>query len=74
MPAQSEEAPSKRRRKLAMKARELGLTDDERMQLASYLLRRDVTTWSTLDDGQVSRLLDVFEGFELLTELARQRA
>jgi vacuolar-type H+-ATPase subunit C/Vma6 len=62
-----------RRKKLMMKAREWGLTDEERMEFASQLLRRDITTWSTLDDAQVSRLLDAVEGFELMTELARQR-
>ena len=62
-----------RRKKLMMKAREWELTDDERMHLASYMLRRDITTWSGLDDEQVTKLLSGFEFFELMVELARQR-
>lgn len=69
----SDDTPEARRRKLMMKARELGLTREERMEFASYLLRRDITTWSRLPDEYVYRLLDAIEGFELLAELARQR-
>lgn len=66
-------SPAARRRKLMMVARELGLTDQERMEFASYMLRRDITTWKTLSDAQVWRLLDGLEGFEMLVELLRQR-
>lgn len=65
--------PELRRRKLAMLAREHGLSREDRLDLASYMLRRDITTWRTLSDAQVSRLLDAFEGHELLAELERQR-
>lgn len=63
-----------RRRKLMMVAREWGLTDEERYELSSFLLRRDVRSWKSLTDGQVSRLLDGFEVAELLMELMRQRS
>ena len=56
-----------------MRAKEIGLTDDERHALAEYLLRRDITSWTQLDEAQVSRLLDAFEGFELIVELLSQR-
>ena len=69
-----DDTPEARRKKLMMKARELGLTRQERMEFASYLLRRDITTWSGLPDEYVLRLLDALEGFELMMELARQRA
>ncbi len=59
------DTPLKRRRKLMMMSREQGMTRDERLELASYVLRRDITTWKTLDDGQVWRLLDALEGHEL---------
>lgn len=62
-----------RKRKLMMVARELGLTREERMEFACYMLRRDITTWRTLSDEQVWRLLDGLEGGELLIELLRQR-
>jgi hypothetical protein len=62
-----------RRRKLMMTAREWGLSREERMEIASYHLRRDITTWKTLSDEQVTRLLDGFELAELLIELRRQR-
>ena len=60
-------------RKLMIRVRDIGLTDDERYELASYLLRRDITTWKTLDNEQVLRLLDALEGFELVVELLAQR-
>lgn len=62
-----------RRRKLLMVAREIGLTDQERHELASYLLRRNISTWSKLEDEQVWRLLDALEGFELVSSLLSQR-
>jgi len=61
-------------RKLMLKAKnEIGLTDEERMELASYLLRRDITSWSQLDDDQVTRLLDALEGYELISKLIEMR-
>jgi len=54
--------------------KEIGMTRDERMAFAEQLLRRDVTTWTTLDEDQVCRLLDGIEGWVLIEELARQRA
>jgi len=62
-----------RHRKLMASAKEVGLTQEERIELAQYILRRDITTWSTLDDAQVLRLLDAFEGFHLIVELLAQR-
>lgn len=61
------------RRKVYQRAKELGLSRDERLHLAEILLRRDVRSWSDLDEAQVLRLLDAIEGFELIVELARQR-
>lgn len=46
---------------------------DERIELAQYLLRRDVTSFSQLEPHQVCRLLDAVEGYQLITELRRQR-
>jgi hypothetical protein len=66
-------AESDRRKKLMMVAREIGLTRDDRLELASYILRRDITTWRTLDDGQVWRLLDALEGHCLVEQLLSMR-
>lgn len=68
-----DDTPEARRKKLMKYVRELELTREERMDLASYLLRRDVTTWRTLTDGQRWRLLDAIEGYDLIREILRQR-
>jgi hypothetical protein len=64
---------SARTKKLHVWARELGLTDGERIELATYLLRRDITSWTQLDDEQNSRLLDAMEGFQLISALLEMR-
>lgn len=46
---------------------------DERLQLAEYLLRRDITSFSQLEPHQVCRLLDALEGYQLISELLAQR-
>lgn len=55
-----------RRRKLLATAREIGLCREARIDLAEYVLRRDVDTWKTLTDEEVCRLLDTLEGFLLV--------
>ena len=60
-------------RALMARADEIGLTRDERIELSCYLLRRDITTWKSLDNEQVLRLLDALEGFHLVVELLAQR-
>jgi len=62
-----------RRRKLWCLAKEIGLSKDERIEWTQYLLRRDLTTWAGLDDGQVSRLLDGLESYQLLRDLLAMR-
>jgi hypothetical protein len=63
----------RRKRKLWQRAKELGLSYDERIELAQYLLRRDVTSWEHLTDDQVVRLLDAVEGYELISQLMSLR-
>lgn len=66
--------PQARRRKLYMVCKnELGLTDAERLELACYLLRRDISSFKDLDDAQVLRLLDAAEGYQLIDQLYAQR-
>lgn len=60
-------------RKLRLRADEIGLSRDERIDLAQYVLRRDITSWADLDHDQVMRLLDCLEGYELVSELLAQR-
>ena len=58
---------------MAVAKNEIGLTDEERLELASYLLRRDVASWKELDDGQILRLLDALEGWHLVGQLLALR-
>ena len=64
----------RRKRKLWMLAKSLGLSHDERIELTQYLLRRDITSWEHLTDEQVLRLLDALEGFQLISALMAMRA
>lgn len=50
-----------------------GLDREERLALAQMVLRRDITTWSTLDDEQLERMLDCLEGYGLVTHLLANR-
>lgn len=65
--------PVARRRKSFLLCDEVGLDRDQRLELAEYLLRRDVTSWNHLDDDQIGRLLDALEGYQLISELKRQQ-
>lgn len=61
------------RRKLHQRFGELGLRREERLALASYFLRRDLSSFDDLDGDQVRRLLDGIEIAELILELYAQR-
>jgi hypothetical protein len=65
--------PASRRRKLFVRCEEVGLNRDERIELACYLLRRDITSFKQLDDHQVCRMLDALEGYELIDQLLAMR-
>ena len=56
---------SPQRKKLHVLADEIGLSREERLEWATYALRRDITSWSQLDEDQVARMLDQLEGFQL---------
>lgn len=64
---------TERRRKLFMLANNAGMSREERIDLAEYLLRRDIDSWKDLTDMQVGRLLDAFEGHALINYLLSQR-
>ena len=66
-------SPENRRIKMMALARHIGLTRDERMELARYALRRDISSWKDLTDEQVNRMLDQLEGFELISYLLEIR-
>lgn len=51
----------------------IGLTREERIDLAEQVLRRDFTSWKQLDDDQVNRMLDVLEGHILINYLIKLR-
>lgn len=61
------------RRKLWVLTKELELDDDMRLELASYLLRRDILSWKNLEPEQIARLLDALEGYQLITQLKAMR-
>jgi hypothetical protein len=63
------EGPEARRRKLYMTARDIGLSRDQRLELAEYVLRRDIATWKNLSDEQVTVLLNGLECYLLVTFL-----
>lgn len=51
----------------------LGLTKVEVMEVARYLLRRDVASFKDLDESQISRILDALEGHHLVATQYAQR-
>ncbi len=62
-----------RRNKMYLLAMEIGLTRDDRIDLAQYILRRDITSWKDLTDEQVLRILDALEGYQLVHHLLAVR-
>jgi len=46
-----------------------GLERSERLELSEMILRRDVTSWTELDEPQMLRVLDALEGFGLICHL-----
>jgi hypothetical protein len=61
------------RKKLMTLCRQYEFSREERLELACYLLRRDITSYTQLDEDQVRRLLDAFEGHHLIETLLRMR-
>lgn len=61
------------RRKLYLLVSELGLNRIERLEIAEYLLRRDVSSFDSLDEDEVLRMLDALNGALLVLEQFRQR-
>lgn len=55
------------------KAAAIGLTREERLELAEYALRRDVPSFSDLTLAELSRLCDSLEGYRLVTALLELR-
>jgi hypothetical protein len=58
-----------KRRKAWVLAHEIELDRDQRLELASYMLRRDITSWKHLEAAQVERMLDAMEGYQLICQL-----
>ncbi len=54
-------------------SREIGLSVEDRMELASKILWRDVVSWADLTDEQTNRLLDALEGYESIRWLLESR-
>ena len=49
-----------------MLAKQLRFSRADRLMFAEVLLWRDVPSWSGLDDSEIQRLLDAFEGYALV--------
>lgn len=49
------------------------MTRDERLSLAQMVLRRDITSWKSLDEEQLGRMLDSLEGYGLIAHLISER-
>lgn len=60
---------SDRFRKAMAAADECGLRRGERIDLAEFLLRRDVRSWKELTEAELNRLLDALEGWRLICYL-----
>lgn len=61
------EGPEARRRKVYMLAKQLRMSRQDRLEFAECLLWRDVSSWSKLDDSEIQRLLDAFEGYAMIS-------
>jgi len=72
--AAQREIPSAKRRKLFALADEIGLDREERLEISRAILWRDITSWSSLTEDQVVRMLDALEGYEKVTWTLRNRA
>ena len=62
---------SARVRKLHLLAHEIGLTDEECIELTQYVLRRPIVSWKNLPDDLADRLLDALQGFQLVSQLLK---
>lgn len=49
-----------------MLAKQLRMSRQDRLQFAEVILWRDVPSWAKLDDDEIQRLLDAFEGYALV--------
>lgn len=54
-------------------AKELGLTREERIELAEMLLKRDCQSWVGLREDELRRLVDAMRGVEYIGTLYAQR-
>lgn len=70
MSAVADDHPAvKKLKKIFQRCDEIGLDRDDRMELAQYLLRRDIVSFKDLTEAQMDRMLDALEGFDLISHL-----
>jgi hypothetical protein len=55
-------------------ADQIGLTRDERIEIARVILWRDINSWKALTADQVDRILDVLEGYVVVNWTLKNRA
>lgn len=58
---------------LQQRAAQCALSRQDRIDLAEVILRRDVTTWSSLTVGEARRLIDAMEGFAYIAHLQAEQ-
>lgn len=69
-----ETEPQSDRRKMAYAlAKQLGLSREERHELAEFILKRDVRSWNELSDSQMERLADGLNVTVCVATLISQR-
>lgn len=62
-----------RRRKMFVYRDAFGLRNEDLVELAEQILRRDIDTVKALTDDEVGRMLDALEGATLVLHLLRER-
>jgi hypothetical protein len=76
-PAANPETPEAmsraQQRRLFASARNLGMTDQERLDFAEVILRKDIESWKDFTASEAGRLIDAFEGYEKITWMLLSR-
>lgn len=64
----------RQRRYIMAQAREIGLSRGERLELAEFLLRRDLATMKYLTHDEAAKLIDALNGYRLVSHILANRA
>lgn len=64
--------PQRLRETVFAVAGELGLSRSERLQVAAYVLHREVSSFTTLDPDELVRVVDGFRGAQYFKSLQKE--